>query len=70
MSKYVIRTRNKMYNGVTEGVLLQNGQAVVEDELIKNLLVVNTVTPLRLLRPTTSRKRPSKGWLKYGRNDN
>ena len=41
MSKYVIRTKNKMYNGVTEGVLFQNGQAVVEDELIKNLLVVN-----------------------------
>ena len=41
MAKYVIRTKNKMYNGVTEGVLFQNGQAVVTDEYIKNLLTIN-----------------------------
>ena len=41
MAKYVIRTKNKLYNGVTEGVLFQNGQAVVTDEYIKNLLTVN-----------------------------
>ena len=41
MAKYVIRTKSKLYNGVTEGVLFQNGQAIVEDEAIKNLLVVN-----------------------------
>ena len=41
MAKYVIRTKSKLYNGVTEGVLFQNGQAVVDDEYIKNLLTVN-----------------------------
>ncbi|ACV63889.1 hypothetical protein Dtox_3144 [Desulfofarcimen acetoxidans DSM 771] len=41
MARFLIKTKSKLYNGVTEGVLFKNGQAVVEDEFIKNLLVVN-----------------------------
>ncbi|MBC9786720.1 hypothetical protein H1S01_19965 [Heliobacterium chlorum] len=38
MAKYRIKTPNVIYNGVTEGVLFQNGEAIVEDERLKNLL--------------------------------
>ncbi|MZP28692.1 hypothetical protein GTO91_03030 [Heliobacterium undosum] len=38
MAKYRIKTPNAIYNGVTEGVLFQNGEAIVEDERLKNLL--------------------------------
>ena len=41
MAKYLIKTKSKIYNGVTEGVIFKDGQAIVEDEFIKNLLVVN-----------------------------
>ncbi|MTV51044.1 hypothetical protein GJ688_19285 [Heliobacillus mobilis] len=39
MAKYRIKTPNVIYNGVTEGVLFQNGEAIVEDERLKNLLM-------------------------------
>ncbi|MTV51053.1 hypothetical protein GJ688_19330 [Heliobacillus mobilis] len=39
MAKYRIKTPNVIYNGVTEGVLFQNGEAIVEEERLKNLLV-------------------------------
>ncbi|MBC9786308.1 hypothetical protein H1S01_17760 [Heliobacterium chlorum] len=35
--KYRINTPNKIYNGVTEGVLFANGEAIVENEWLKNL---------------------------------
>ncbi|MBC9785865.1 hypothetical protein GJ688_12790 [Heliobacillus mobilis] len=38
MAKYRINTPNAIYNGVTEGVLFQNGEAIIEDERLKNLL--------------------------------
>lgn len=39
--KWLIKTPNKMYNGITEGVAFVNGQAIVEDEILKNMLVNN-----------------------------
>ena len=41
MPKYLIKTKSKIYNGTTEGVGFTDGQAVVNDEYIKNLLTVN-----------------------------
>ena len=41
MPKFLIVTKSKIYNGVTEGVIFNNGKAIVEDEFIKNLLMVN-----------------------------
>lgn len=39
--KYVIETPNKQYTGVTEGVAFVDGRAIVEDEVLKNVLVNN-----------------------------
>ena len=41
MAKFLIKTKSKIYNGITKGIVFTNGQAIVEDEAIKNLLVVN-----------------------------
>ncbi|MCW2279103.1 hypothetical protein [Heliophilum fasciatum] len=39
MAKYIIKTPSPIYNGVTEGVLFANGEAIVEDGRTKDLLV-------------------------------
>ena len=57
MAKYVIRTKNKMYNGVTEGVLFQDGQAIVEDEYLKNLLVTNYGYTAELIEADDTKKK-------------
>lgn len=41
MSKWRITVPNKNYNGVTEGVAFIQGEALVADEISKNVLVVN-----------------------------
>jgi hypothetical protein len=38
---FLIKTPNEKYNGVTEGVPFVNGQAKVEDEAVRNVLVNN-----------------------------
>lgn len=40
MAKWLVSTPNTHYNGVTEGVQFENGQAVVEDD-VKMLVLVN-----------------------------
>ena len=60
MAKYVIHTKSKMYNGVTEEVLFQNGQAVVEDEYLKNLLVVNYGYTAELIEDADDKKKKVK----------
>lgn len=39
--KYIVKTPNPNYNGVTEGVAFANGEAIVEDEIIMNVLKTN-----------------------------
>ncbi|ACV62977.1 hypothetical protein Dtox_2150 [Desulfofarcimen acetoxidans DSM 771] len=56
MPKYLIITRSWIYNGVTEGVLFQNGRAIVEDEFIKNLLVVNYGYIAELIKDEAEKK--------------
>jgi hypothetical protein len=41
VAKYLIKTPNVNYRGVTEGVAFADGKAVVEDEILKNVLVKN-----------------------------
>lgn len=36
---FLIKTPNEKYNGITEGVPFVNGQAKVEDEAVRNVLV-------------------------------
>ena len=60
MPKYVIRTKSKLYNGVTEGVLFQNGQAVVTDEYIKNLLTVNYGYTAEIIEDEADTKKKAK----------
>jgi hypothetical protein len=38
---FIIKTPNEKYNGITEGVPFVNGQAKVEDEVVRNVLVNN-----------------------------
>lgn len=38
--KWQVTTKNPLYSGYTEGVFFQHGQAIVGDELIRNLLVL------------------------------
>jgi hypothetical protein len=38
---FLIKTPNEKYNGITEGVPFVNGQAKVEDEAVRNVLVNN-----------------------------
>ena len=37
--EWQVTTKNPLYSGCTEGVFFQNGQAIVSDELLKDLLV-------------------------------
>jgi hypothetical protein len=39
MTKYIIETPNKAYNGVTYGVQFENGIGETEDVIVKNVLV-------------------------------
>jgi len=39
--KYTIEVPNKLYSGVTEGVPFVNGVATVEDEKVRDILVIN-----------------------------
>lgn len=41
VTRWRITVPNKQYNGVTEGVAFVQGEALVSDEILKNVLVVN-----------------------------
>ncbi|MFT4413194.1 hypothetical protein ACLM5H_04960 [Fredinandcohnia humi] len=41
MKKFKVTTKNKLYNGITEGVAFVNGEAIVEDEVKVKVLVHN-----------------------------
>lgn len=41
MAKYRVTTKSRLYNGVTEGVQFTFGEAFVDDERVKDVLVVN-----------------------------
>jgi hypothetical protein len=41
MAKFSIKTKSKIYSGITEGIVFTDGQAIIEDETIKSLSVVN-----------------------------
>ncbi|MBC9785509.1 hypothetical protein H1S01_13460 [Heliobacterium chlorum] len=56
MVKYRIRTPNKIYNGVTEGVLFTNGEAIVDDERLKNILTLDYGYQSELIEEPKERK--------------
>lgn len=61
--KYVIKTPNEHYCGVTEGVDFENGVGSTSDENIRNILVndyqYEDVTPKQKPEPKPKKAKPS-----------
>ncbi|MTV50084.1 hypothetical protein GJ688_13995 [Heliobacillus mobilis] len=58
--KYRIMTPNKIYNGVTEGILFTNGEATVEEDWLKNLFTRDYgYTAEEIKEETSEEKKPT-----------
>ena len=60
MANFLIKTKSEIYNGITEGIVFTDGQAIVEDEGIKNLLVVNYGYTAELIEDEVNNKKKAK----------
>jgi hypothetical protein len=61
--KYKVTVPNHNYSGVTEGVAFANGQAVIEDEILANVLKVNygyTVEEIQEAEKPKAKAKPKK----------